>query len=111
MKPQEALKRIRRVSLSSEANGSSNSRLLEYIKSLSFPELESHCHNIDAAFGDTCTWLFEHPLYQAWEKENESRKHGSSVGQLLLDYYPGGPRLEYPGNRRILQSNRVLLGE
>jgi hypothetical protein len=37
--------------------------------------------------------------------------HLRSVGQLLLDYYPGGPRLEYPGNRRILQSNRVLLGE
>jgi len=47
------------------------------LHSLAFPSMDSRRLGIEEPAGDTCSWLFEHPLYQQWDLRDEAvMSHG-----------------------------------
>jgi len=42
------------------------------LHSLAFPSMDSRRLGIEEPAGETCSWLFEHPLYQKWDLRDEA---------------------------------------
>ncbi len=56
------------------------------LHSLAFPSMDSRRLGIEEPAGDTCSWLFEHPLYQQWDLRDEAVM---SHGLLWIKGKPG----------------------
>lgn len=56
------------------------------LHSLAFPSMDSRRLGIEEPKGETCSWFFEHPLYQQWDLRDEA---AMSHGLLWIKGKPG----------------------
>jgi polynucleotide 5'-kinase involved in rRNA processing len=80
------------------------------MKSLTFPQIYDWQSAIERPSDETCAWIFEHHLYQAWSTRKDlERSHGilwikgkPGSGKSTLMRFLAKKTSPYPGSLRLL---------
>lgn len=73
-------------SITNRQKGPFINRIEHSLQSLLFPTMDSRQQQLESPAHDTCSWLFEHQLYQNWWHELDVDKH---YGLLWIKGKPG----------------------